>query len=92
MDFAAVVDAIDPRKTGLYDRQHVVEVLKAAKWLLLLFLLCEAIALVLSLLLRFVLDPPNAATAFNNFDEVSHEGDSFNTEPCPVLWKPHCRA
>lgn len=42
----------------------------AAKWLLLIFLLCEAVALVLSLLLRFVLDPPNPATAYNNFDEV----------------------
>lgn len=70
MDFDAVVDAIDPRQTGIYDRPHVIEVLKAAKWLLLLFLLCEAVALVLSLLLRFVLDPPNAANAYNNFDEV----------------------
>ena len=32
----------------------------------------DAVALVLSLLLRFVLAPPNAATAFTNFDEVSH--------------------
>jgi hypothetical protein len=51
----------------------VTEVLKAAKWLLLLFLLCEAAALVLSLLLRFVLAPPNAATAYDNFDEVRKE-------------------
>jgi len=64
------VNAIDPRQTGIYDRAHVMEVLKAAKWLLLLFLLCEAVAQVLSLLLRFVLDPPNAATTYNNFDEV----------------------
>jgi hypothetical protein len=55
----------------------VTEVLKAAKWLLLLFLLCEAAALVLSILLRFVLAPPNAATAYNNFDEVRQGWDSW---------------
>lgn len=71
VDFDAVLGAIDPKQTGAYDRAHVIEVLKAAKWLLLLFLLCEVAALVLSLLLRFVLAPPNAATAYNNFDEVS---------------------
>jgi hypothetical protein len=70
VDFDSVVAAIDPKQTGVFDRDHVIEVLKAAKWLLLLFLLCEAAALVLSILLRFVLAPPNAATAYDNFDEV----------------------
>lgn len=79
MNFDAVVGAIDPRQTGIYDKAHVTEVLKAAKWLLLLFLLCEAVALMLSLLLRFVLDPPSAASRYNNFDEVSTSGVSAHT-------------
>lgn len=79
VDFDSVVAAIDPKQTGVFDRAHVTEVLKAAKWLLLLFLLCEAAALVLSLLLRFVLAPPNAATAYNNFDEV---GPSLVSSSC----------
>lgn len=69
-NFQGVVSAIDPKSTGAYDRDHVVQVLSAAKWLLLIFLLAEAVALVLSLLLRFVLDPPSAANRYNNFDEV----------------------
>lgn len=67
-----VVGAIDPRQTGIYDKAHVTQVLHAAKWLLLLFLLCEGVALVLSLLLRFVLDPPSTASRYKNFDEVSN--------------------
>lgn len=55
----------------MYNLKQVTQVLQAAKWLLLIFLLCEAAALVLSLLLRFWLEPANPATAYNNFDEVS---------------------
>jgi hypothetical protein len=54
----------------MYSLKQVTQVLQAAKWLLLIFLLCEAAALVLSLMLRFWLEPPNPATAYNNFDEV----------------------
>jgi hypothetical protein len=64
-----VVAAIDPTQSGLYSEARVLQVLQAAKWLLLLFWVCEAAALVLSILLRFVLEPP--ATAFDNFDEVT---------------------
>jgi hypothetical protein len=70
VDFESVVAAIDPRQTGMYNLEQVTQVLQAAKWLLLIFLLCEAAALVLSLLLRFWLEPANPATAYNNFDEV----------------------
>uniref|UniRef100_A0A383WD62 Uncharacterized protein n=1 Tax=Tetradesmus obliquus TaxID=3088 RepID=A0A383WD62_TETOB len=64
--FQGVVDAIDPKETGRYNRAQVVEVLKAAKWIMLLFMLCEVVALVLSLLLRFVFEDPS--TQYDNFD------------------------
>jgi hypothetical protein len=70
VDFDSVLRAIDPKSTGLYYRARVVEVLTAAKLLLLIFLLCETVALVLSLLLRFVLDGAQAGSAYDNFDEV----------------------
>jgi hypothetical protein len=53
---------------GRYNRAQVVEVLKAAKWIMLLFMLCEVVALVLSLLLRFVLEDPNTSAQYDNFD------------------------
>ncbi|WIA36905.1 hypothetical protein OEZ86_008151 [Tetradesmus obliquus] len=64
--FQGVVDAIDPKETGRYNRAQVVEVLKAAKWIMLLFMLCEVVALVLSLLLRFVFE--DTAAQYDNFD------------------------
>eukprot|EP00879_Flechtneria_rotunda_P007175 GHRR01007530.1.p1 GENE.GHRR01007530.1~~GHRR01007530.1.p1 ORF type:complete len:225 (+),score=39.99 GHRR01007530.1:124-798(+) len=75
-DFQGVVNAIDPRQTGKYDRAHVTDILKAAKWLMLVFMLCEMAALVLSLLLRFVLDPPSLAAQYDNFDEASMQDKS----------------
>lgn len=51
---------------GRYNRAQVVEVLKAAKWIMLLFMLCEVVALVLSLLLRFVFE--DTAAQYDNFD------------------------
>jgi hypothetical protein len=53
---------------GRYNRAQVVEVLKPAKWIMLLFMLCEVVALVLSLLLRFVLEDPNTSAQYDNFD------------------------
>jgi hypothetical protein len=66
-NFDGVLHAIDPNSTGRYSRERVTEVLKAAKWLMLLFMICQIVALLLSLLLRFVLDPP--AQRYDNFDE-----------------------
>ena len=65
-DFQGVVQAIDPKHTGRYDREHVVQVITAAKWLMSLFMLCEVVAMILSILLRFWLDPP--AQPYDNFD------------------------
>lgn len=53
---------------GRYNRKQVHEVLQAAKWIMLLFMLCEAVALILSLLLRFVLEDPVLAAQYDNFD------------------------
>jgi hypothetical protein len=53
---------------GRFNRAQVVEVLNAAKWIMLLFMLCEVVALVLSLLLRFVLEDPNGPVQYDNFD------------------------
>lgn len=77
-DFQGVVDAIDPKHTGRYDREHVVQVITAAKWLMLLFMLCEVVAMVLSILLRFWLDPP--AQPYDNFDEANQQAKAQSVQ------------
>lgn len=70
-NFGGVVHAIDPGQTGAYSAARVLQVLTAAKWLLLVFLLCEIVSLALALVLRFVLGPQSEAQAYDNFDDAN---------------------
>jgi hypothetical protein len=74
---------------GRYNRAQVVEVLKAAKWIMLLFMLCEVVALVLSLLLRFVLEDPNTSAQYDNFDTNNLQVRHANV--CIHRHQRHCR-
>jgi hypothetical protein len=76
-------------------------VLKAAKWIMLLFMLCEVVALVLSLLLRFVLEDPATSAQYDNFDTnnlqvrpatecSSSSSSSWVPLQAPTWWHKHC--
>jgi hypothetical protein len=55
----------DPHRTGKFDEKHIRQVLRAAQWLILLFLLVQIAALVVALLMRFFIRGDGGEDATN---------------------------
>ena len=64
----------DPHHTGKFDQQHIQQVLRAAQWLILLFLIVQIAALITALLMRFFIKPDGAAgtTGFDEAELAEH--------------------
>eukprot|EP00877_Chromochloris_zofingiensis_P006402 jgi/Chrzof1/2014/Cz10g29220.t1 len=57
---------------GSYDKAHIQQVVSAAKWIMLVFLLCEIASLILAVLLQYVLKPDDI-NSFDNWDAENQE-------------------